>query len=51
METVTTVTELCGAVARARLGGIGFVPTMGYLHNGHRALLEASRAGCDVTVK
>jgi pantoate--beta-alanine ligase len=29
---------------------IGFVPTMGYLHNGHLALVEASRAECDVTV-
>jgi hypothetical protein len=26
------------------------VPTMGYLHNGHLALVEASRAQCEVTV-
>ncbi|MBA7464932.1 Pantothenate synthetase [subsurface metagenome] len=52
MKTITTVAELRGAVARKRLGGkrIGFVPTMGYLHNGHLALVEASRAECDVTV-
>jgi pantoate--beta-alanine ligase len=52
METITTVAGLRGAVARARLGGkrIGFVPTMGYLHGGHLALIEASRAECDVTV-
>jgi len=52
METITTVAELRGAVARERLGGkrIGFVPTMGYLHNGHLALVEMSRAECDVTV-
>ena len=52
MKTITTVAELRGAVARRRLGAkrIGFVPTMGYLHNGHLALVEASRAECDVTV-
>jgi pantoate--beta-alanine ligase len=52
MKTITTVAELRGAVARERLGAkrIGFVPTMGYLHNGHLALVEASRAECDVTV-
>ena len=29
---------------------IGFVPTMGALHGGHRALLEAARSECDVVV-
>ena len=52
MQTITTVAELRRALCQARLGGrrIGFVPTMGYLHDGHLALVEASQMKCDVTV-
>lgn len=36
---------------QSQLGNsIGFVPTMGALHKGHMALLEQSKAQCDVTV-
>lgn len=52
MQTVTTVAELRAGLAKARNSHkrVGFVPTMGYLHDGHLALVEASRAQCDVTV-
>jgi pantoate--beta-alanine ligase len=45
------------AALRAQLDGprrqgrtIGLVPTMGFLHEGHLALLRAARAECDVVV-
>lgn len=50
MQTITTVAALRTALAKARDKRVGFVPTMGYLHDGHLALVEASRAQCDVTV-
>ncbi|UVO30522.1 pantoate--beta-alanine ligase [Bradyrhizobium arachidis] len=50
MQTITTVAELRSALAKARDKRVGFVPTMGYLHDGHMALVEASRARCDLTV-
>lgn len=52
MQTITTAAELRRALAEARRADkrIGFVPTMGYLHDGHLALVEASRARCDITV-
>ena len=31
-------------------GSIGFVPTMGALHIGHKSLIEKARNGCDVVI-
>ncbi|MCS3479332.1 pantoate--beta-alanine ligase [Bradyrhizobium elkanii] len=52
MQTITTVAELRRALVNFRKADkrVGFVPTMGYLHDGHLALVEASRTQCDVTV-
>ena len=50
MKTVTTIAELRHALAPARTGRIGLVPTMGAVHAGHLALIAAARAECDTVV-
>lgn len=48
MEVVKTLSEL--RQKRSRLADpLGIVPTMGYLHAGHLALVEASRSECAST--
>lgn len=52
LATVRTVDALRAAIAPWRDAGqdVGLVPTMGALHAGHLALVEASRASCARTV-
>ena len=49
---VRSITDLRAALSAERRAGrdIGFVPTMGYLHDGHRSLLRAAVAANDATV-
>ena len=51
MKILRTVAEVRQALERPRIAGIvGLVPTMGALHAGHVALIEAARRECDTVV-
>jgi len=52
LRTVETIAELRRLLDTERAEGrtVGFVPTMGYLHQGHASLMDAARSGADVVV-
>jgi pantoate--beta-alanine ligase len=50
MKTIFTVKELREALKPVRSQTVGFVPTMGYLHEGHLSLVKRAKETADVVV-
>jgi pantoate--beta-alanine ligase len=50
MIVARTVADVRAALGDRQAGRTGLVPTMGAIHDGHRALLRAARERCDTVV-
>jgi pantoate--beta-alanine ligase len=50
VRTLRTINEARQHLVSLQSGRIGLVPTMGALHAGHRALIDAARAECETVV-
>jgi pantoate--beta-alanine ligase len=52
MKVITTITEMQSEIIKQKSSGksIGFVPTMGFLHEGHLTLIKQARKENDIVV-